>query len=53
MRRHEKEKGNGIPTYFIKAKLSQAIRGEPGLIEGGGYFSLPFEVKSRIRKTQP
>ena len=28
----EKEKESGICTYFIKAKLSQAIRGEPGLV---------------------
>jgi len=42
----DQEKESGICTYFIKAKLSQAIGGEPGLTEGGGYFSLPFEAKN-------
>jgi hypothetical protein len=41
----EQEKESGICTYFVKAKLSQAIGGEPDLTAGGVYFSLPYEVK--------
>ena len=45
---HEKgkEKENEVYTYFIKAKLSQAIRGEPGLTAVRGYISLPYEVRN-------
>ena len=41
----EHEKENGVYTYFIKSKLSQAIHGELGLTAVRGYFFLPFEVK--------
>jgi predicted DNA binding protein len=41
----EKENEREIYTYFIKAKPAQAIRGESDLTAGGGYFSLPFELK--------
>jgi len=41
----EKEKENGICTYFIKAKPPQAIRGGFDLKVIGGCVSLPYEVK--------
>jgi len=41
----EQEEETGICTYFIKAKLSRAINGEPDLTTAGMYFSLPYEVK--------
>ena len=42
---HEKEKG--VYTYFMKARPSQSVHvhGGTDLTAGGGYFSLPFEVK--------
>jgi predicted DNA binding protein len=40
---HEREKG--IYTYFIRARPSQSVHGGTDLGAGGGYFSLPFEVK--------
>jgi len=41
----EKEKEREIYTYFIKVKPAQAIRGGPDLTAGGGYLSLPYEVR--------
>ncbi|HXY87476.1 MAG TPA: helix-turn-helix domain-containing protein [Candidatus Acidoferrales bacterium] len=43
----EKEGGRERYTYFIKVKPAQPIRGGPDLTVGGGYFSLPYEVRNR------
>jgi predicted DNA binding protein len=46
---HEKVKENKkereIYTYFIKVKPTQSVSGGTDFAEGGGYLSLPYEVK--------
>jgi len=41
----EHEKESGAYVYFIKARPAQSVHRGTDLAAGGGYFSLPFEVK--------
>ena len=42
---HEKEKGREIYTYFIKVKPARVVHDGTDLTAGGGYFSLPHEIR--------
>jgi len=41
----DQEKESGICTYFIRADPAQAMRVGPDLTAGGGYYSLPYEMR--------
>jgi len=41
----DQEKESGIWTYFIRADPAQAMRVGPDLTAGGGYYSLPYEMR--------
>jgi hypothetical protein len=42
---HEKEKGREIYTYFIKVKPARSVPDGINFTAGGGYFSLPHEIR--------
>jgi len=42
---HEKEKGREIYTYFIKVKPARSVQDGINFTGGGGYFSLPHEIR--------